>query len=43
MKPIGSNDLKNYILKCLSIPLRRLNIIVNNELPEGLKVTSHLL
>lgn len=42
-KSISGADLKNYISKYLSIPVRRLNIISNVDVPEELRVPSHLL
>ena len=43
MKSIRSNDLQNYISKYLSIPVRRLNFISNIEVPDEVRVPSHLL
>lgn len=43
MRSIGSGDLKGYLSKCLSIPVRRLNLITNIEIPGELRVPSHLI
>lgn len=43
MKSISGEELKDYISKDLSIPARRLNIISNVDVPDDLRVPSHLL